>query len=302
MNNELGNDISLNKFSQSSNDIISYLRFTNMPFNNKSNLHYGFHKKKYYFLTKSNSNIEDIIQKKHIIKKRFGISNNQFNNNSIKGNILHSNIKAKQKEEKNEKSNDYLTDESTLYQSQNSIIEKDNFNFNKLPKKIPNLSLFQYNFDKKILNKNILQKLPNNINLKEKINDNLKNKGIIFNLKNKFHSRIQISNQIEQYNKFNVSSKKDSLINLKIIENTIILSVKFKISSNKIICFYLRRFDNLFNSMKSFCEYNHINKQLYKFLIIKVLEALNNIYRINNYLLSAREIKYLLNITNLLDL
>ena len=302
MNNELGNDISLNKFSQSSNDIISYLRFTNMTFNNKSNLHYGFYKKKYYFLTKSNSNIEDIIQKKHIIKKRFGISNNQFNNNSIKGNILHSNIKAKQKEEKNEKSNDYLTDESTLYQSQNSIIEKDNFNFNKLSKKIPNLSLFQYNFDKKILTKNILQKLPNNINLKEKINDNLKNKGIIFNLKNKFHSRIQISNQIEQYNKFNVSSKKDSLINLKIIENTIILSVKFKISSNKIICFYLRRFDNLFNSMKSFCEYNHINKQLYKFLIIKVLEALNNIYRINNYLLSAREIKYLLNITNLLDL
>ena len=302
MNNELGNDISLNKFSQSSNDIISYLRFTNMTFNNKSNLHYGFYKKKYYFLTKSNSNIEDIIQKKHIIKKRFGISNNQFNNNSIKGNILHSNIKAKQKEEKNEKSNDYLTDESTLYQSQNSIIEKDNFNFNKLSKKIPNLSLFQSNFDKKILTKNILQKLPNNINLKEKINDNLKNKGIIFNLKNKFHSRIQISNQIEQYNKFNVSSKKDSLINLKIIENTIILSVKFKISSNKIICFYLRRFDNLFNSMKSFCEYNHINKQLYKFLIIKVLEALNNIYRINNYLLSAREIKYLLNITNLLDL
>ena len=302
MNNELGNDISLNKFSQSSNDIISYLRFTNMTFNNKSNLHYGFYKKKYYFLTKSNSNIEDIIQKKHIIKKRFGISINQLNNNSIKGNILHSNIKTKQKEQKNEKSNDYITDESTLYQSQNSIIEKDNFNFNKLSKKIPNLSLFQYNFDKKILTKNILQKLPNNINLKEKINDNLKNKGIIFNLKNKFHSRIQISNQIEQYNKFNVSSKKDSLINLKIIENTIILSVKFKISSNKIICFYLRRFDNLFNSMKSFCEYNHINKQLYKFLIIKVLEALNNIYRINNYLLSAREIKYLLNITNLLDL
>ena len=302
MNNELENDISLNKFSQSSNDIISYLRFTNMTFNNKSNLHYGFYKKKYYFLTKSNSNIEDIIQKKHIIKKRFGISNNQLNNNSIKGNILHSNIKTKKKEQKNEKSNDYLTDESTLYQSQNSIIEKDNFNFNKLSKKIPNLSLFQSNFDKKILTKNILQKLPNNINLKEKINDNLKNKGIIFNLKNKFHSRIQISNQIEQYNKFNVSSKKDSLINLKIIENTIILSVKFKISSNKIICFYLRRFDNLFNSMKSFCEYNHINKQLYKFLIIKVLEALNNIYRINNYLLSAREIKYLLNITNLLDL
>ena len=195
MNNELGNDISLNKFSQSSNDIISYLRLTNMTFNNKSNLYYGFYKKKYYFLTKSNSNIEDIIQKKHIIKKRFGISINQLNNNSIKENNIQSNIKTKQKEQKNEKSNDYLTDESTLYQSQNSIIEKDNFNFNKLSKKIPNLSLFQSNFDKKILTKNILQKLPNNINLKEKINDNLKNKGIIFNLKNKFHSRIQISIQ-----------------------------------------------------------------------------------------------------------
>ena len=106
---------------------------------------------------------------------------------------------------------------------------------------------------------------------------------------------------MEQYNKFNVSFNNNSLINSKIFENTIILCVKFKVSSNKVISFSLRRFDNLFISMKSFCEYNDINKKLTKILIIKVLEALNNIYMINNYLLSGREINYLMNIKNLLD-
>ena len=172
----------------------------------------------------------------------------------------------------------------------------------KLPTKISNLSSFdQYNFDTNISSKNILQELPKNINLKEKINDKIKNKTLIFNLKNTFHSRIPISNQMEQYNKFNVSFNNNSLINSKIFENTIILCVKFKVSSNKVISFSLRRFDNLFISMKSFCEYNDINKKLTKILIIKVLEALNNIYMINNYLLSGREINYLMNIKNLLD-
>ena len=272
-----------------------------MSFKNKKNSYYGFYKKKNYFLMKSNSNSEDIIQKKHIIKNRFKPSKNQLNDNSIKGNILYTNVKTEKKELKNDGSNDYLTDESTLYQSKKNIKEQEDFNLGKISKTIPNLSSFQYNFDKKILSKNILQKLPNNIHLKEKINDKIKNKGIIFNLKNKFHSRIQNSNQIEQYNKFNVSSNNNLLTNSKIFDNTIILSVKFKVSSNKVISFNLRRFDNLFNSMKSFCEYNHINKQLTKFLIIKILEALNNIYMINNYSLSARELNYLMNIKSLLD-
>ena len=301
MNKELGNRNSLNKLSQSFNDIISYFLYSKISFKNKKNLHYDFYKKKHHFLMKSNSNTEDINQKKNIIKNRFEPSKNQLNDNSIKGNILYSNVKTEKKELQNDGSYDYLTDESTLYQSKKNIIEKEDFKLGKKSKKIPNLSTLQYNFDKIIFSKNILQKLPNNIHLKEKINDKIKNKGIIFNLKNKFHSRIQISNQIEQYNKFNVSSNNNLLTNSKIFENTIILSVKFKVSSNKVISFNLRRFDNLFNGMKSFCEYNHINKQLTKFLIIKILEALNNIYMINNYLLSTREINYLMNIQSLLD-
>ena len=270
MNKKLGNNYSLNKFSQSFNGIKSYFLYSKIVFKNKKSFHYDFYKKNHYFLMKNNSNIEDIIQKKHIIKNRFESSNYQFNDNSIK--------------------------------DKKSIKEKEGFNLGKLPTKISNLSSFdQYNFDTNISSKNILQELPKNINLKEKINDKIKNKTLIFNLKNTFHSRIPISNQMEQYNKFNVSFNNNSLINSKIFENTIILCVKFKVSSNKVISFSLRRFDNLFISMKSFCEYNDINKKLTKILIIKVLEALNNIYMINNYLLSGREINYLMNIKNLLD-
>ena len=302
MNKKLGNNYSLNKFSQSFNGIKSYFLYSKIVFKNKKSFHYDCYKKNHYFLMKNNSNIEDIIQKKHIIKNRFESSNYQFNDNSIKENILYSNVKTDKKKLKKNETNDYLTDESTLYQSKKSIKEKEGFNLGKLPTKISNLSSFdQYNFDTNISSKNILQELPKNINLKEKINDKIKNKTLIFNLKNTFHSRIPISNQIEQYNKFNVSFNNNSLINSKIFENTIILCVKFKVSSNKVISFSLRRFDNLFISMKSFCEYNDINKKLTKILIIKVLEALNNIYMINNYLLSGREINYLMNIKNLLD-
>ena len=147
MNKELGNRNSLNKLSQSFNDIISYFLYSKISFKNKKNLHYDFYKKKHHFLMKSNSNTEDINQKKNIIKNRFEPSKNKLNNNSIKGNIIYSNNKKKKKKLKKNETNDYLTDESTLYQSKKSIKEKEGFNLGKLPTKISNLSSFdQYNF------------------------------------------------------------------------------------------------------------------------------------------------------------
>jgi len=42
--------------------------------------------------------------------------------------------------------------------------------------------------------------------------------------------------------------------------------------------------------MKLFCEVNHIDEILVKCLIIQILKTLNNVYKINNYLLILKEI------------
>ncbi len=51
--------------------------------------------------------------------------------------------------------------------------------------------------------------------------------------------------------------------------------------------------------MNLFCEYNKINDYLKKFLVIRILESLNNIYKMNNYRLTQRELDYLINIKNI---
>ena len=42
--------------------------------------------------------------------------------------------------------------------------------------------------------------------------------------------------------------------------------------------------------MKLFCEVNHIDEILVKCLIFQILKTLNNVYKINNYLLILKEI------------
>jgi hypothetical protein len=67
-----------------------------------------------------------------------------------------------------------------------------------------------------------------------------------------------------------------------ILENTEILSINVKISENKFSTFKLRRYDDLFITVKLFCEINKIDEKLIKPIIIKVLSCLNCIYKIMN--------------------
>ena len=66
-----------------------------------------------------------------------------------------------------------------------------------------------------------------------------------------------------------------------------------KISKDKIVVFKLRRYDDLFNTIKLFCEINNIREDLIKPIIIKSLEALNNIYKIYNLHLNQNDINEL---------
>ena len=78
-----------------------------------------------------------------------------------------------------------------------------------------------------------------------------------------------------------------------IFENTEILSINIKISEDKYSTFKLRRYDDLFNVVKLFCEINKIDEKLIKPIIIKVLSCLNSIYKIMNCNLLKNDINIL---------
>ena len=120
------------------------------------------------------------------------------------------------------------------------------------------------------------------LNIKKSISAN------IGNIDNDF----QLSN--EPFNKFNSVNNElvAPLIN-PIVENTEILKVNVKIAKDKNVIFKLRRFDDLFLTVKFFCEINSIEEKLIKPIIIKALCTLNSIYQIYNTQLDSKNIKIL---------
>ena len=82
-------------------------------------------------------------------------------------------------------------------------------------------------------------------------------------------------------------------------ENTEILNVKVKISKDKTATFKLKRFDDLFYTIKLFCEINSVDEKLIKPLIIKSLATLNTIYQVMNSKLEEKQINVLKKMQNL---
>ncbi|MCQ2819696.1 MAG: hypothetical protein MJ252_20720 [archaeon] len=76
-------------------------------------------------------------------------------------------------------------------------------------------------------------------------------------------------------------------------ENTVILSVNIKIRPNQIVTFKLRRFDDLFITVKIFCDINNIKEDLMKPIIMKTLVSLNLIYKMMNMKIGKTNIKLL---------
>ena len=79
------------------------------------------------------------------------------------------------------------------------------------------------------------------------------------------------------------------------------MRVNVKISKNKSAIFKLRRFDDLFLTVKLFCEINSIDEKLMKPIIIKSLCALNNIYQVFNTQIDEKNIKRLKVIKNFIS-
>jgi hypothetical protein len=106
-----------------------------------------------------------------------------------------------------------------------------------------------------------------------------------------FENEFQLN---EPYNKFNsANSDLNEPIIVPMVENTEILKVNVKISKDKYVVFKLRRFDDLFMTVKLFCEINSIEEKLIRAIITKALCTLNSIYQIYNTQLDSRNIKIL---------
>ena len=110
------------------------------------------------------------------------------------------------------------------------------------------------------------------------------------------------SNNFEPYNKYNtVNQELNQLLTNPMAENTEILNVSVKISQNKKVIFKLRRFDDLFLTVKLFCEINQIEEKLMKPIIIKILCSLNSIYQIYNYQLDEQNMQRLRRINSFIN-
>ena len=83
------------------------------------------------------------------------------------------------------------------------------------------------------------------------------------------------------------------------LENTEILRVKVKISKDNLAEFKLKRYDDVFETIKLFCEINGVKEELIKPLIMKSLSALNTIYQaMNTKIYNEEDIKLLKKLKN----
>ncbi len=212
-------------------------------------------------------NDNEINDNENLNKK---IQNLNLNSNEINETIFFEENK-KNFQDINEDYNQILN-----YESKNIIKSKDS------NENIKNKNL---NLNRETPNK---YNLKNNLNINNNNNNNNNNRSIIQNKKS--------SNN--KFNKFNLNINNIIHSQNRILENTEILSVNVKLSKDKIVAFKLRRYDDLFNTVKLFCEINSIKEDLIKPIIIKSLEALNNIYTIYNWKMSKDDINQLNLINN----
>ena len=127
----------------------------------------------------------------------------------------------------------------------------------------------------------LLQQKKNKNQKKKKFCSSSKELDIKRSMSATIENNLQLNN--EPFNKFNSVNNELISPNLNpIIENTDILQVNVKIAKDKNVLFKLRRFDDLFLTVKLFCEINSIEEKLIKPIISKTLCTLNSIYQVYN--------------------
>ena len=216
----------------------------------------------------NNYNFMTTIQKPAISLSNKPISNFNNINNNLNLNYF-----------KNNNNNNFLH----FNNGNNNISINNNFsipNSSNLP--ISSFNIFESN------NINNLGKIGNLNNIP---NLCLNNNNSHHNLnKNPFHNMMPqlelnqciLKTQISNNNLF----EKDK-------ENTDILEINVKMSESENLTFKIRRYDDMFKTVKIFCEINKLDIKLIRPFIIYIIRALNSIFGIYNLNLKNDEIRFL---------
>ena len=140
---------------------------------------------------------------------------------------------------------------------------------------------------------------PNNINI-----NNIPNLAQCLNSNNNSHHNINknpFHNMMPQF-ELNQCILKTQINNNNLFEkdkeNTDILEINVKISTQETLTFKIRRYDDMFKTVKIFCEINKLDIKLIRPLIIYIIKALNSIYGIYNLKLKREEIEFLKELKN----
>ena len=193
---------------------------------------------------------------------------------------------------------------TTIKKSQISLSNKQNnnnlsnigINTNFLPFNYPsstNLNTFNISHSPNlpITSFNLFE--PNNINL-----NNIPNLTQCLNANNSHHNinKNPFHNMMPQF-ELNQCILKTQINNNNLFEkdkeNTVILEINVKISPEKTLTFKIRRYDDMFKTVKIFCEINKLDIKLIRPFIIYIIKALNSIYGIYNLKLKKDEIDFL---------
>ena len=113
----------------------------------------------------------------------------------------------------------------------------------------------------------------------------------IFFENEKFEKKVE-----KNANENNISYKKKEYVGNPALENIEVLRVNVKLEGGKNAVFKLKRYDDVFETIKLFCEINSVDEQLIKPLIIKSLSTLNSIYQIMNSKVDEEQIEIMKNI------
>ena len=113
----------------------------------------------------------------------------------------------------------------------------------------------------------------------------------IFFENEKFEKKVE-----KNANENNISYKKKEYVGNPALENIEVLRVNVKLEGGKNAVFKLKRYDDVFETIKLFCEINSVDEQLIKPLIIKSLSTLNTIYQIMNSKVDEEQIEIMKNI------
>ena len=249
-------------------------------YTNKFNLNYSKYIPKPLFsknneIPKKSEKIESKNEETSISENENDLKLKKNKKYSIDSTVSIKSATASLEEEKNENEIENLKINDIDNKNENDMDDED-YKITKAKNGGRRFSSYSKNSDCSKCSKSTLNTSISSIKEKEVLEDDSQN------LKEKeCENKKEIKNETEKYQ------------GNPAFENTVILNVQVKLSKDRTAVFKLKRYDDLFLTIKLFCEINSVDEELIKPLIVKSLMTINSIYQIMNTKLDEEQISLL---------